>query len=181
MILGVTMKKPVRQMLVRAILDDQKVSLSHSNRSPEILSSFQLFMSFLEELQLGHGEEMAVVNIHVEVWRCMAFLSDDGAGHHMLQSNPHSVIHSFEISTKKVTKNQPSKVKLPFGMEKRMQNERRANQVRKKGTKKIKQPTQKRNAKERRKNTTLQRVQQPVLLTQTKRMETMENKRRRRP
>lgn len=153
MILGVTMKKPVRQMLVRAILDDQKVSLSHSNRSPEILSSFQLFMSFLEELQLGHGEEMAIVNIHVEVWRCMAFLSDDGAGHHMLQSNPHSVIHSFEISTKKVTKNQPSKVKLPFGMEKRMQNERRANQVRKKGTKKIKQPTQKTKRKrEKKKN-----------------------------
>ena len=155
MILGVTMKKPVCQMLVRAILDDQKASLANSNHRPEILSSLALFTTLLEDLEIEHCEEMVVVNIHVEVWRCMAFVSDDGAGHHMLQSNPQNVVHTFEISTKKVTKNQPSKVKLPFGMEKRLKDARRANQVRKKETLKNKQPSQKKkDTRDRKKNKT---------------------------
>ena len=131
-LLGVVLKKPVTHTLMSVSLDDQQLSLPNCEGNLEFQSSHQLLFSLLKDHATTLKDDVA---ISVAVWHCNAYLAshDDRPGSHVLKSDAHELHCTFEISTRRKAKKKQVVVKLPFGMEQRMKDQRKKNKTRKIG------------------------------------------------
>lgn len=145
-LLGVVLKKPVTHMLMSVNLDDQQLSLLNYEGNLKFQTSHQLLFSLLEDHSAALTDD---VTISVAVWHCNAYLAshDDRPGSHALKSDAHELRCTFEISTRHKAKKKQVVVKLPFGMEQRMKDQRKKNKTRKIGTLKTKRPGSKTKTK----------------------------------
>ena len=106
--LGTMLKRPLQQMLVEAVLEDQEVQFKLTEGRPHILSSHELFLGFLEE-----SKDLSQFQLYVEAWKCQAFLGDFGA----LATNATRPFAKFSLTTTRLPQGQSrSHRKLPFGL-----------------------------------------------------------------
>ncbi|CAK9089611.1 PARP-type domain-containing protein (Fragment), partial [Durusdinium trenchii] len=118
-VLGVTMKKPILHILIRASLDDQQVYLVAPGESlPHFQLSHAFFVELLEKHHDSHDTSKPFKMI-VEAWECKGFLANNGPTVE-LRGNPTSLLCKFQISSDQKSQQRKSSgpVKVPFGLDK---------------------------------------------------------------
>ena len=105
--LGTMLKKPLQQMLVEAVFEDTEIQFKLTDGLPHILSSHEVFLAFLQD-----SEDPSKFQLHVEAWKCQAFLDDFG----VLSTNATHPLGKFSLTTTRLPGERKSQGSLPFGL-----------------------------------------------------------------